>query len=247
MSNTADLRTDDREREVWIASRVADALNNRENLDLYAERGGAEPADAVLFSRSDSRLRIRVQVVSTPGQPHIRSDYKNLRKLEFTVMQELRACGIGTGHFSISWTDDAVRHRVKHDVIRKLAQLIRLHLPGETGYFTLCSEDEYDENPWIVEVTNLVHGLRNPGLTHLTVSSRTGCWLPLDGRWIADAVARKIKQYGRCGCSGVTLIVDGGSYVDREQTAAFAALFNAPACPFEHLWVVALGSVRQIK
>lgn len=232
---------------MFLASRVADALNVRENLDLYAIPGGVEPEDAVIVSRSNSKFRIPVQVVSTPGQPHIRSDYKIFDKLESALTSELQACGIDSGHFSVAWTETAMQHGLSRDLIAALAKVIAVRLVAGESRISLKCEDEYDQNPWMASVAHFVHGLRVPELSALTIASPTGCYLPRDGRWISDAIARKIKKYGPAGCDGIVLVIDGGNYVAREQVESFRTNFRTAECPFEHLWIVGSGFIERLK
>lgn len=245
--NTIALRHEDRARELWVACRVANAINERDGSYLYAVSGNHEPEDAVLVSRVDSRCRIPIQVVSTPRYPQLRSDNKNLRHFEYVLKQELKRYGFVCGHFSVSWREDAVRYGLDRTRISALAVLIRTRMPGAYGRVSLSPEEEYAENPWLCDVANWVHGLCIPELTDLTVTSPTSSYLPRDGRWIAEAIAHKTRKYGKNGCSGVTLIVDGNHYLDCEQIDAFRTEFVASDCPFDHLWVISLGAATQIK
>jgi metal-sulfur cluster biosynthetic enzyme len=247
MKGGSELRGCDRDREVYLASRIGRILNERDGSDLYAVPGAIEPEDAALLSYRDPKTRISVQVVSTPGQPHIRFDNKNLRNFERSLTARLRERGVESGHFSVSWTNDAVRYGLCADVFEDLADLIRSRMPPEYGTLRLRAEEDYELHPWLADAVNWINGLRIRELSELTVTSPTGCYLPRDGRWIADAVNRKVKRYGKVGCADVTLLVDGGNYVDGQQLAEFAATFTASECPFAHLWVLAIQKMTQLK
>jgi hypothetical protein len=247
MRLVSELRDYDRDREHYLARRVAGALNDRDGSDLYAKCGQFEPEDAVLLSCSSRRARIPIQVVSTPGRPHIRYDNKNFRKFERSLKTRLQESGILSGHFLVSWTEDAVRRGLPPGIFKQLANEIKRRMPEEAGTLRLRSEDEYEQHPWITASVNWINGLCTPDLAELTISSPTSCYLPRDGTWITDAMSRKIKRYGNAGCKGMTLVVDGGHYVDHEQVASYLKAFNPAECPFDHLWIFAMGCLTQVK
>lgn len=138
----------------------------------------------------------------------------------------------------------AIRHGLKDEQIEKLAASILSQLTRQEGYLSLNDDDE---NPRLRGAAHWIHVLRTPAPTSLAVTSPTFSWIPRNGVWIAEAVAQKSKKYGSNSCAGVTLLVDGGSYVAAEQVAAFAEDFDPSQCPFEHLWVATWDSVNQIK
>lgn len=235
-----DLRKLDREHELWVAHRIASELNRAQGFD-YIAKPPRQAEDAVLESQSGRNPSLTVEVVSAPIRPIVRRDYKNYFKLNNLFREELEASGLKDGHFSVGWAEEIVRSKIKPEPIRKLARLIRDLALERIGPLTIEAEDVYDWCPDLARLFTYVSCYRFPGMTETFVSSPTFCYLPRDGRWIAEAVEKKTHRVAD------VLVVDGGCYVTREQVSVFSKSFDSNACKFKQLWVVNTNEIFGIK
>jgi hypothetical protein len=238
-----DLRKLDREREVWAAGRIAAELNRTQGFDYTAYPPmKCDAEDAVLVSQSRRNPSLTVEVVSVPiGEEIIRRDRKNLVTANEMLKSELQRLGIRHGDFLVNWAEGLARSRIQRVRIQELARLVASRSSKLHGQLTILAEEIYDEFPKLVSTFNYVRCLRMPPVTDIFVSNTTFCYLPRDGRWIQDAIAKKLNRVADL------LVVDGGCYVDREQVDAFAAVFRPDTCPFKQLWIVNTHEVFRIK
>jgi hypothetical protein len=234
-----DLRKLAREGELRAAHRVASELRAH-GLD-YVAKPPRQAEDAVLESLSGRNPSLTVEVVSAPILPVVRKDHKNYFKLETALKEELEATGLKDGHFSIAWAKETVLYKIRPEQIRRLARLIRDLFVERFGRLTIEAEDVYDRFPDLASLFIFVGCSRFSALTETFVSSSTFCYLPCDGRWIAEAVEKKAQRVAD------VLIVDGGCYVTQEQVWAFSTCFDANACKFKQLWILNTNQIFIIK
>ena len=235
-----ELRKLDRERELWVARQIASELNRVHGTD-YVAKPPRQAEDAVLESPSGRNPSLTVEVVSAPIRPVVRRDYKNYFKLNTVFKEELEASGLKDGHCSVAWAEETVLSKVKTEPIRMLARLTRDLSVERFGRLTIGAEDVYDRFPELASLFIYVSCSRFAALTETFVSSPTFCYLPRDGRWIAEAVEKKNHRVAD------VLVVDGGCYVTREQVSAFSMGSDANACKFKQLWVVNTNEIFRIK
>jgi hypothetical protein len=181
-------------REVLVCQRVAEEINFVEGTDYRAWPSKSEPYDALLLSDSGGHATRQAQVVSTPQDFTIRYDNKNTRRFERTLRLDLERLGVSHCQITVNWKESAVRHGTENRLIMRLAEIIAAELPTD-GYFCMRGVDLYDHSPEISEIVNYASMYRFQGTT-LAVHSTCSWRSPRDGRWIEDALAKKLQRYG---------------------------------------------------
>jgi hypothetical protein len=232
-------------QEVVVCQCVADEMNARDGTDYRAELCRPDPPDVHLVSES-GRYPIRgAEVVTTPQDFTIRSDNRNLQELERKLNEQLTGRGVGGSFVDVAWAKDAVRYGLKnwHHVISELATTIAEHRSNDAGKLHITKSDLLD--PAVKNAVDFVSVIPLPK-QYLQVDSCGGFCLPLDGRWIEEAVRKKLeKKYDEREASEWILVIDGFQYVDDEQITAFRAAHTGAQLPFAEIWIVTIfGTYR---
>jgi len=230
----------DKEREILVCQLVADEINKSEGTDYRAIPCNSDPPDVLLVSSSGKHMVREAEVVSTPQDFTIRYDNKNVKQFERNLRRALDNLRFCHGRVSVHWSESAIRFGVKEELISALADIIAATAPT-VGNLHLRGVEIYQYSPELSRIAHYVSISRLP-YPALEVHSSFSWWAPQDGRWIEEAVAKKISKY-RCGSVSrkLLLIVDGGAYLDGDQLTAFRVNNRPEQIPFAQLWIVTMG------
>lgn len=230
------MRFSKRERELWVASRVAGAINSNDSTDYCAEPG-PDPPDAILVSAAGRFPEIELEVVSLPVKDFTaRDDNQNILKLEEQLHRELEQDAF---QVSVHLLDKGKRYGVPTDVVEKLVRFIReaMAQTSTTNPATVDFEKMYEHHPDIAEYVSEVSVFRFPHRQSVLVQVPLATFAPRDASWLLAAVAKK-DLHGRAANSRLVVAIDGSWLVDAEQIQAFRDLPEISALPFSQLWLV---------
>jgi hypothetical protein len=233
------------EREISVCKLVAEAINLSEGTDYRAHACKLDPPDAMLVSVSGRYATRQAEVVSTPQDFTIRPDNKNVRRSERELSSALEQLGVSHCQVTVNWTEFAKRYGTENRHSKRLAEIIAQEIPAN-GYLCIGGNELYDYSPQLSEIVNYVSMYRFDFLT-LAVHSTCSCWIPRDGRWIEDALEKKLQRYGSRAASGMILVIDGFWHLDGEQMDAFRASKGAEKILFGEVWAVSMGKAHRLK
>lgn len=238
------MRRSKRERELWVANRVADAINSVESTDYRAE-SGPNPPDAMLVSVTGRFPQIELEIVSLPIEDFTaRDDNQNVLKLKDQLHRELTQHAF---EVSVHLLDRGKRYGVPTDVVKRLVALIKqvMMRTSITNPATVDFGQMYQQYPDIAEYVSEVSvvSFRDPSSIFISVPLAT--YSPRDASWLLKAAAKK-DLLARAANSRVAVAIDGSWLVDAQQISAFQTSSQISALPFAQLWLVTSfhGTVR---
>lgn len=236
----------DKERELFVCQLVAEQINCEEGTDYRATTCPTEFPDVLLVSDSGKHRAREAEVVSTPQDFTIRYDNKNTRKFERKLHAALAALHVSGCEVLVRWHQDAVRFGMDGKLISTLAEIIAITAPA-TGSFCLRGSDIYEYSPGVSRSVDYFRTFRMRS-SELRVNSSCGFWVPRDGTWIQEAVAKKANVYRDAAlCGSLLLVIDGLCHLDSEQMAAYRAETPADRILFAELWAVTMGKAYRLK
>jgi hypothetical protein len=201
-----DFRDDDRKREKWVAQRIAEELNHTQGLDYVWDSPVGPCEDASLVSASGNHPRRSVEMVRAPISGDVWRESRTSRALDTKLKEHLAREGVCDGNFHLCWSSEIVTStsKTKEKVVAAMASVIARLCRDFDGLRTISAEDVYEESPIAASGFHYVRILRTPEYREFWVASSTGTWVPRDGTWIREAVAKKAAHQVDI------LVVDGG-------------------------------------
>jgi hypothetical protein len=226
--------------QAWELSQgalVAGQLNARDGSDYIATPSTHEPADVVLVSESGRFANRDAQVVSIPLDYQARDDKHTVRNIERTLIELLRHQGMCDALVFIILSGPAELHGMTHGLLEALAELIVRrghHANAEIPYETI-----YEHSPELADYVHTVNISHHPEIYHdVQVEIPAGSAVPIDGRWIEDAVRKKLEHYGgEQAVRDLMLIIGVRGFVDDQQVEAFQQAFAEASLPFAEIWI----------
>ncbi len=225
-----------RERELWVAGRVADAINSNESADYHAELG-SDPPDALLVSATGVFPEFQLEVVSLPIEDFTaREDNQNVLNFKEQLHRELEQDAF---QVSVHLLERGKRHGVPTGVVKKLVPIIRETMTQTTGINPTFVDFEqmYDEYPDIAEYVSEISLIRFRHRQSVSVEVPLATFGPRDASWLVAAAAKK-DLLGKATHSRLIVAIDGSWLVDAEQIQAFKSLPQVSNLPFSQLWLV---------
>ena len=194
-----------------------------------------------LVSDSGKYVTREAEVVSTPQDFTIRNDNGNIRKLEREPRLALEERCVFHCFVKVHWSDSAIRSGAnKETYISTLADIIAALAPS-TGNVYLRDTDIYKYSSGVTRLAYNVSVTRQSEPAP-EVRSALSFYLPHDGRWIEEAVAKKVEKYrGGTLSKKLLLVIDGLVHLDSEQIEAFRATNRSNPSPFSEIWAVTMG------
>ncbi len=235
----------ERNREILVCQLVAEAINMSDGTDYRAHPCNPDPPDVKLVSDSGRYASRQAEVVSTPRDFTIRNDNKNVQRFERELSRALEQLGVSHCHVMVMWTESAMRHGTEIRHIDRLAEILADTILAN-GHRRIDGDELYDYSPEVAEVVSFASIYCFDFLT-LAVHSAFSFYIPRDGRWIEDAVAKKLQRYGSRAATGMMLVIDGLAHLDGEQMAAFRTGNKAEEIPFNEVWAVSMGKAHRLK
>jgi hypothetical protein len=223
--------------EIEQAALIAHEINNAEGTDFVAEASQHEPADVVLVSRSGKLKSRNAQVVSIPLDVRFRDDKQTVRRVQDGLTVLLKERGMRHMLVGLVLAADAEMRGLRPALLEELADLVVRE--GHDENFTLLYNDIYDRSPQLAEMVHGIFVSHHPeAIKGVSVDIPAGCAVPQDGRWIEEAITKKVARYGgEQAVKDLMLIVGVAGFVDDEQVHAFQTAFAESNLPFAEIWI----------
>lgn len=223
--------------ELLACQSVASEINQTAGTDFQPQEAAREPADIVFVSPSRKWPDRDAQVVSTPRDIHHRDDSHNLERMRQNMTAALRARGTRGIFVGLLPDAIAVERGVRPRLLERIADFISGK--GRVGDFTVQYDELLELLPDVAEYFHqfFVSYLPDQDWTVVDVAGPGGA-LPLDGRWICDAINLKLAKYGGPRyVENLMLVIDACGFVTEQQIAAFRNAHPPELLPFAEIWI----------
>lgn len=192
----------------------------------------------MLKSESGKFDLIGLEIVKIPSIDMVdREENSNVFKLQNALNQAL-----GRSHHAVSvhLTDRARREGVPDEFNEEILSLIRKAMKksdeGNSQKISLRWQDGREQQ--LSHYFRTIHVVSMSVPNSVVVTFPHAMWVATDGKWIRDAVRKKMKRYSPDAAAMWVLVVDGQSYVDSEQITSFIKDVDSSEFPFKQIWVV---------
>jgi hypothetical protein len=97
----------------------------------------------------------------------------------------------------------------------------------------------YEFDPDLSRVVISFSVVHLEALDGLDVAIPFSSFVPRDGRWIQEAIDRKLRKYGGpAAVERITLVIGALGFIDAGQIMAFQRQYPPDTLPFEEIWLV---------
>jgi hypothetical protein len=218
---------------------VTEEINPRTGADYEARLNDQLDAieDAFFESRSGRLPRRGVQVVTAPDKAGAREDNHNLRRAEESLRQILTAGGLNHCSISVALRHDVPDRGIRRDQIERLAAFIIER--GRGGNVEMSPIELRQRDPDLSKAVLSFSVVHLEALDGLDIAIPFSSFVPRDGRWIREAIDRKLRKYGGpAAVERITLVIGALGFIDQGQIAAFQRDCPPETLPFEEIWLV---------
>src|ERR1043166_346609 len=247
-SDAIPLHKDKHSRETSLGVEFSKALNATLGSDYHSSHAEDENdiADVHLVSPSKKFPFRKVQIVSAPIVTEredliYRDDNGNLQGLKSKLEQRLFEAGGKGLEVHIIPTDLAITNRVPSAIIDDLGTRI-LACSHKSEPVGEGEEVHGDLADWFT----YVNCIRMPDSEPPVVMFNRSAWLPADGDWIAEAIRKKLNDYGgEANVRDVSLLIDAQAFITDLQIKAFLKAEQSSKLPFLEIWLYSpFGGMR---
>ncbi len=228
------------EKKKWELSQcqlVSEEMNKLRGTDYEACPSKAEPADAILKSKSGAYAALPVQVVSIPVDFRHRDDKHSVERIRESLKRSLREHRFHHCVVGLILSGKGEMRGIKHKDLEILTEIVLKE--AANGKRTIEYGEIYERSPELSELVHTIIVSHYEELQSPDVDIPAGGALPPDGRWIKEGIQLKVEKYGGAeAVKELVLVIGVAGFVDEEQVAAFLGENPTEALPFMQIWIV---------